>query len=846
MKRVFIQIRTWYEKIIANRRNVTNITATSAVHILIVSLLLELTAIPSIASNIFAFLVAFGISFLVNYRWIFDLSGNSDRAIRHFLLISLSAFVINNLLLIFFLRKVSVPPVGAAILSALAVPAVVFLAGRTWVLRYSNTTHILTEVPRRQNESFAPILPLLLGIIAFLIVVGPRVLSPLNIAWLASGDPATHYLGWVFFRNSPWAFPIGLNPRYGLELSSSILYSDSNVLLALLFKPFSSLLPNPFQYFGIWLLVCFCLQAWFSWKLIGVISDSIPIRLLGAGLFVFAPPMIMRIPGHSSLAGHFLITAALYITFHPNLARHRFVWAVLLVTTSMVHPYLLVMVLLIWLTDLARRAFKEKTSIGNELIIEFIVILSVICLVCWQVGYFSTNSGLSIGGFGVYRMNLLSILDSNGWSYLLKDISGGVGDYEGFNYLGLGVLFLFVIAIPLLFSTWRRLSSTVRRYSYLLILLISLSVYAITNNIGFGPLDVVYYYLPDFVLRFANTLRGSGRMFWPVYYLIIFTIIFLVVNRYKRFSILLLSLAFILQAVDTNAGWRGIRRNMVEPSQTWNTPLSDSFWHEATARYQKVRYIPPGNHPIPEWMSLAYLTGTQGLATDAVYLARVGSEEVANARSKAQDILKNGNFDHDTLYILDDNSFRQAVISVDKKFSLLAKIDGFNVVAPGWQDCEECSPKIKNPITFALVPALNLNERVLFNNQGNGINYLGDGWSYSEHWGTWSSGSSATMFFPIPPRQVDSIFIGANAFVPSAIENQRLTVTVNGIPTADLVLKEPAVVLDIKIPEAVKQELENETLEVRFNFPDAASPKDIGLSDDPRELALGLIAVTIR
>ena len=161
-------------------------------------------------------------------------------------------------------------------------------------------------------------------------------------------------------------------------------------------------------------------------------------------------------------------------------------------------------------------------------------------------------------------------------------------------------------------------------------------------------------------------------------------------------------------------------------------------------------------------------------------------------------------------------------------------------------DCEECT-SVKNTIALNdLVPALRINERLTFNRQGNGADYLGDGWSVSEDWGTWSSGSSATMFFPIPPRQVDSIFIEANAFVSSAIENQSLTVTINGIPTADLVLKEPATVLDIKIPGAVKQELENETLEVRFNFPDAASPKDIGLSDDPRELALGLIAVTIR
>ena len=736
---------------------------------------------------------------------------------------------------------------------------VTFFANRFLVWRNNNQTRIRTLFPTRRTEIFLSALPLALGIVSFFIVVGPRVLNPMNIAWLKVGDPATNYLGWLFFRDSPWTFPIGLNPKYGLELSSSILYSDSNVLLALLFKPFSSLLPTPFQYFGIWLLVCFCLQAWFSWKLIGVISDSIPIRLLGAGLFVFAPPMIMRITfGHSSLAAHFLITSALYITFHPNLARRRFVWAVLLVTTSMVHPYLLVMVVLIWLTDLSRRVFKEKTSTWSKLIIEFTVLLSVVCLVCWQVGYFSINPSLSMEswGFGYFRMNLLSILDSNGWSYLIKDVSGGAGDGDGSNYLGLGVLFLFVIAMPVLFSTWKQFFNAVRRYSYLLILLISFSLYAITNNIGFGPLDVVYYYLPDFVLRFANIFRASGRMFWPVYYLIIFTIIFLVVNRYKRFSILLLSLAFILQVVDTNAGWREIRRNMVKPSQTWNTPLSDSFWHEATARYQKVRYIPPGNHHISEWMNLAYFAGTQGLATDVVYLSRVESEEVANARSEVQDILKDGNFDHGTLYILDDNSFRQAVISVDKNSTLLAKIDGFNVVAPGWQSCEDCTP-IESTITLSdLVPALNLNERVLFNNQGNGVDYLVGGWSAPENWGTWSHGSSATIFLPIPPQQIDSILIEANAFVsPShdTIANQRLTVSLNGIPAADLVLSEPslsitepATVFEIKMPEAVKQKSGDEYFELLFNFPDATSPRDVGLSEDTRELALGLVALTVR
>ncbi|WP_404813278.1 DUF6311 domain-containing protein [Chlorobium phaeovibrioides] len=120
---------------------------------------------------------------------------------------------------------------------------------------------------------------------AFIIVVGTRVLDPTNLAWLVGGDPATHYLGWLFYRNAPLASPLGLNTSYGLEIANSIIYSDSIPLLAFAFKPVSSLLPHTFQYFGLWILSCFILQAWFAWKLIGLISEHVLIRALSAGLF---------------------------------------------------------------------------------------------------------------------------------------------------------------------------------------------------------------------------------------------------------------------------------------------------------------------------------------------------------------------------------------------------------------------------------------------------------------------------------------------------------------------------------------------------------------------------------
>jgi hypothetical protein len=50
-------------------------------------------------------------------------------------------------------------------------------------------------------------------------VVGTRALNPTVLDLAQCVDPFKEYVGWMFFRNSPWSFPIGLNPTYGLDFS---------------------------------------------------------------------------------------------------------------------------------------------------------------------------------------------------------------------------------------------------------------------------------------------------------------------------------------------------------------------------------------------------------------------------------------------------------------------------------------------------------------------------------------------------------------------------------------------------------------------------------------------------
>jgi len=547
-------------------------------------------------------------------------------------------------------------------------------------------------VIQSQNKSkkvLSLVLPLVLGVIAFFVIVGPKVLNPTNIAWLEAGDPATHYLGWLFYRNSEWEFPIGLNSSYGLELANSILYSDSNPLLAFLFKPFSFLLPDNFQYFGIWLLLCFIFQAWFGSKLVGLTTDSNLLRFLGAGLIVFAPPMLWRLHGHLSLVGHFFLVAALYLAFKANLKRRELTWGFLIAATALVHAYLLALVLAIWIADLSGRVIKKQVPVRSS-IFEFVVLTLLVGLVCWQTGYFSVGVGTISGGFGFYRMNILSIVDSSGWSYILRDFPQAAGDYEGFNYLGLGIIFLLILSLPCLFSGKIVRIGAIAEYWHLVLLFIALSLFAASNTFAIGSVEFKYH-LPNLFLELANIFRCSGRFFWPVFYTIIYLSIFFIIKSFdRRTAAVVLGLALIVQVVDTSAGWLSIRKKlMVQPSSAWSSPLVNPFWGDASKKYKKVRYIPIGNRS-PKWESIAYYAGQNGLSTDAVYLARVSSHSVKSAQMLASEVLRTGDFQLDSLYILDDAAFRSALIAGNSDSDLFARVDGLNVVAPGWKNCADC------------------------------------------------------------------------------------------------------------------------------------------------------------
>lgn len=550
-------------------------------------------------------------------------------------------------------------------------------------------------VTRRTSVIPASVVAFVIGTLGFLLVVGPYALIPTNIAWLPDGDSTTHFLGWHFFRSTDWSFPIGLNPSYGLELSGSILFSDSIPLLAFLFKPFSSLLPHTFQYIGIWVLLCFILQAWLAYKLIGLFSENPVIRILGAGLFVFSPPMQYRLFAQFSLAGHFCILAALYLSLRPTQEKHAILWTALLAVSAMIHAYLLAMVLAFWITDLAQALFRRQRT-ASAIGIEFVVITAITGIVCWQTGYFTVEKGLAAGGYGYFRTNLLSIFNARGWSYILPDTPKNVNEESGSHFLGLGVIFLLFCMLPILSTGWHNLRSAVRGRTALIILLAGFTAFSLTNKIGIGSMEFEFP-LPESIIHYANVFRASERIFWPVFYSIVLAIIFVVVrSNSSRTAITLLAVALTIQILDTSAGWQIIRaRMMVTPNTEKPIPLVDDLWTQAASRYQAVRWIPPRNFS-PHWQTLSIYAGRHGLATDAAYLARADWNKTINARRSAQAMVDAGTYAADSMYFIDPTYLEAVKSGINADTDLLASVDGFNVLLPGWKNCEDCAQLTKD------------------------------------------------------------------------------------------------------------------------------------------------------
>ncbi len=542
----------------------------------------------------------------------------------------------------------------------------------------------------RHDSRALALWPLLLATVAFFALGGAGILAPANIGWLAQGDLAQSYLGWAFYRDAAWAWPLGANPEYGLEIGSSVYYSDSIPLLAMLFKLVAPVLPSPFQYFGLWVLACLMLQAWFAWKLAGLASRDVVFRTVAVLLLVLAPPMLNRLGGHLALVGHWTLLAGLYLCLRPRQPRQWLAWALLVAVAMATHAYLFVLVGALWATDLVRRHVDDRRShvarVRSRTLKKIVAVVGAALLSAWASGLFMVSGrGMRAQGFGHYKMNLLAPFDGAGWSAFGLRFGTAAGEYEGFNYLGAGVLVLALLALALALRHRAKVPWSTR-HTALATMAVVLTVLAITHVVGIGATQL-HVPLPA---RLVDKLQGlpvqaTGRVFWVVYYLVIVASLFALSRTLRPMPLRLVMLGVLaLQLVDLAPGLANVRQmNLSRAQATLPQSLQSPFWAQAAQRYQDVRRLPT-KVIAPGWEPVAFFARQHGMGTDMVQVARLDVRPFWELEQRKRAQLLEGKPQADSLYLLGDEMLDLARAALVNPRDALFRLDGRIVLAPGW------------------------------------------------------------------------------------------------------------------------------------------------------------------
>lgn len=446
-----------------------------------------------------------------------------------------------------------------------------------------------------------------LGGIAFLLIYGIKILNPQYTDWLLmGGDPSQHYLGWEFYRRSDWFFPLGLTDQLAYPLKTSVIYTDSIPLFAVFFKLFRHILPAQFQYFGIWGLLCFILQGYYAAR---ILSERISYRiavLIGSVSFILSPIMIFRMYYHTALAAHWLILLAIYFfTKHEKeymgILKPVMQWGILGILTGSIHMYFVPMCGAILLGYILCSVWKAK-KISIKFMYPGISFSAGLVLTVYLLGGFSSGVDVGTNNLGLFSFNLNAFFNPMSYSSILKNTSlwnlpfYTQGQYEGFAYLGLGIILLCIIgAVAVIIKLAKKKKPTV--YQIMIGLMsIGLIVFAASPTITWNDKLVLQLPYSSTLYKYWGIFGSSGRMAWPVvYFLMLFGICSIansMVLERKKLPIAVLLLACLVQIGDLS-GQLYRRHENYSNEGVYQSPLVGTVWDDivSSGKYKNIVWV---------------------------------------------------------------------------------------------------------------------------------------------------------------------------------------------------------------------------------------------------------------
>lgn len=463
-------------------------------------------------------------------------------------------------------------------------------------------------------------------------VFGPTFVSGHSSFWQTDAEDITQYMaGFNMYFAAPWRFPVLAFDSLNFPQGTRSTFVDAIPLYALLLKVVIPASWAPFNPYGAWVALCFVLQAigaWWIARELGARSWSFLLSL--AIMLMTMPALISRI-GHTSLMSHWIVlfAIALYLRGSRQGRLATVGWCVLLVSAFYINIYLFAMASAIyaaaivfslkrnWLLPGGWARASLRTLVPAALpAVALLATLSLTLLPLERGGV------MREWGFGYYSMNLLSPIAGG---YIVRlTVPVGPGQYEGFNYLGLGVL----AALALVLSQTgprARFGQIVRRHAALAWLMALFAVYALSSQIYLAQTQIATVTYPDIAGAVTSQFRASGRFFWPVGYLLVIGLWWLMYQQRanKRFLVVAVALT-ALQAVDLLEVFRNLQSTLARPPAVH---LKHEAWNAAIPEHVRSLYFYPKfkcakNPAHTSLLPVMHYASVRGLNLNTGYIAR--------------------------------------------------------------------------------------------------------------------------------------------------------------------------------------------------------------------------------
>ena len=462
-------------------------------------------------------------------------------------------------------------------------------------------------------------------------------------------------------------------------------------------KIIGQVVPGEFQYLGIWIALCFCLQGLFAEKLLARLTDSKWLQITAAMSFVVSPILIYRIGEmkHFQLGAHWLILAALHFYFDKNFRKKQ--WTLLLLISILINIYITAMVVVIFIASNIRNVLYFPKAGIVRIASNFLAPLAALIFGFIFMGY--ASFGGNAKGSNFFRLSPIAFMNSGDVSGLTfsSAVNGipskNVSDFfleepESFQYLGTGILLGLIISVLLLnrFSkTWN-----LKSIAPLVVSVFGLFIFALSNRISISGYELTYWW-PQLFHDVRQVFRASSRFGWPLYYLLVTTAFCFVLYRLSFTKKVVFAVAVLfVSVVDGGNGIQRVR-NELSTSNAYVSTIKDEKWTDLAENNDQLFIYPnfdldsslgmSSDYPWAErWFDLAKFAVNNDLVTNFGGTPRPISDFVVTENLRMQKEFASGNLDSQTIYVIGDTeyweSLKTELIDVAEGF----QIDGLNVI----------------------------------------------------------------------------------------------------------------------------------------------------------------------